>query len=520
MTPTARDIELLKQHNKKIRMRIKLLDSETYTEIDSITGYVVSSSFSKNYDSDIRNTCPLTLAVPSKDQIYIDFDKLWNKSMVEVICGIYDKKNNNYKEYNLGRLLMESGSTTYNATTQEINLNLVDLMASMTEERGSQVGSGTYIPTSEQGTNIRNILIAIVTTFSDFKQYSIPEFEDTLPYDLNFESGIYPIEMLKKVLGLFPYYEMFYNENGVFTVQKIPTKINDPVDISADILDELLISESKTNDFSEIKNTTEIWGRDLTCDYAAVSCEAEGDVYEVTISDTFTALVDGETYAVYPLVDSVAGQKMDIQELGEYGIYNVSGSGTYTAIEAGEMQANTPYSIRYTDEKYVLVGELQVRCIVQEVTEMPSSAAQTYYKTQNNCNNVQWVVNPDSQYACTLSPTTGRIQGEIKQVLDGDEYSGIYTTQLALERARLENWKKCRLQDTVTIEAILIPWLDVNQKIQYHSLATGDLGTWITQSVDFDFENWTMTVGASRFYPYYPWENEEIEEDEEVAADI
>ena len=41
MTPTARDIELLKSHNKKIRIRVKLLDSTTYQEVDNITGNII-----------------------------------------------------------------------------------------------------------------------------------------------------------------------------------------------------------------------------------------------------------------------------------------------------------------------------------------------------------------------------------------------------------------------------------------------------------------------------------------------
>ena len=505
MTPTEKDIALLKKHNKKVRMRIKLLDSVTYQEVDNITGNVVSSSLDRTYDSDIRSTCSLTLSIPRKEQINMDFEKTWNKRMVELYCGIYDESTKKYIEYNLGRMLMSSGGTTYDATTQEVRLNIVDLMASLTEERGSQVGSDTHIPSTAEGVNIRNLIINIIGEFAEFKRYNICEFDSTLPYDLDFDNGIYPIEMLNKILELFPYYEMFYDENGIFTVQEIPTKITDPVDIDNTIIDELLISESRENDFSQIKNTTEIWGRELECDYAAISCTQSGSTYNVVIDSSFTSLVDGETYAVVPNANSVVGQKMNIQDLGEYSIYNMSGSGVYTPIAADDMIAGTAYSIRYTSNKYVLVGELQVRCIVQEIVEMPSSDAQQYYKSKNNCNNVQWVVNPDSPYACTLEPTTGRIIGEIKQVLNDGEYADIYSLQLAYERARYENWLRCRLQDTVTIELILIPWININQKIQYTSPITGEVGTWIVQSISYNFENWTMDVTASRFYPYYPW---------------
>jgi hypothetical protein len=298
---------------------------------------------------------------------------------------------------------------------------------------------------------------------------------------------------------------MFYDEEGIFTVQKIPTKVEDPIDIGREIIDECLISEGKESNFSEIRNTTEIWGKELECDYTAVSCVQSNETYNVTIDSSFVAYVDGDTYAVVPNADSVLNQKINIQSLGAYKVYNMSGAGTYTEIPVGAMKAGMAYSIRYTQSKFVLVGELQVRCIVQEIIAMPSEAAKQYYKEQNNCNNVEWVVNPDSTYACTIAPTTGRITGEIKQVLSDGDYADIYSTDLAFERARYENWLKCRLQDRVSFEAILIPWIDINQKIQYTSPITGDVGTWIVQSVSYDFENWTMSVAASRFYPSYPW---------------
>lgn len=506
MTPTDKDIALLKSHNKRVRMTVRLLDSTTYQEIDNITGRIISASYDKDYNSDIRVTCSLTIGVPRKDNIEIDFEKTWNKSMVELLCGIYDKENDEYIDYNLGRMLMQSGNTTYNSTTQEIKLDLIDLMGSLTEERGSQIGTDTHIPATEEGVNIRTLLINIINEFAVFKRYNICEFEDTLPYDLDFDNGVYPIDLLSKVLSLFPYYEMFYDEYGVFTVQKIPTKISDPVDIGPEILDDLIISEGRNSNFSEIRNTTEVWGRELTCDYYAASCELSGSTYNVTIDSSYTTLVDGETYAVIPSANSVTNQKMNIQNLGAYNIYTMSGAGEYTQIGADDMLAGQAYQIRYSQSKFILAGELQIRCIVQEIIEEPSQTAKNYYMTQNNCRNVQWVINPDSTYACTLAPTTGRITGEIKQVLSDGEYADIYSTDLAYERARYENWKKCRLLDTITFESILIPWITVNQKIKYTSPLSGDQETWIVQSVSFNFEDWTMDVTASRFYPYYPWE--------------
>ena len=178
----------------------------------------------------------------------------------------------------------------------------------------------------------------------------------------------------------------------------------------------------------------------------------------------------------------------------------------YRPIEADEIIANEAYVIKYFEQRFILVGKICIRCIVQEITEEPSAAAKDYYKIQNNCNDVKWIVNPDSPYACTVNPVTGRIEGEIRQVLSGGEYSNIYTTELAYERAEYENWLRCRMQDTIDIELILVPWMEINDKISYTSPVYEEVYTWLVQDIDYDFTNWTMTVKASRFYPNYPWD--------------
>ena len=497
-----RNIDLLRSHNKRINLKVSLLD-ENYMEVQNLTGRIKALSFEQTYDSDIRRTSTITLSVPAKEQIDLDFEKTWNNRMVALSCGLFSTETNNYIWYGLGNMLMASGETTFDATTQEVKLNLVDLMAALTPERGSQIGTPILI---EEGSVVKDVIIAIITEFAPFKRYSVADFPDTIPYDITGDIGDYPIDLLNKVLELFPTYEMFYNTSGRFIVQEIPTKVEDPIDIGSNIIDDILISEKRSVDFSQVKNTTEIWGRQLSGDYVATSCETTGIRYDVTIDDTFTVLVDGETYTILPLTDSVSGQTMKIQDTAEYAIYTADGAGiTYTPISAGAMKASVPYVIKYFEQKFVLQGELQVRCIVQEITEEPSQETKDAYMLANACNNVQWIVNPDSPFACRVSPVTGNILGEIKQVFDGGEFENIYSIELCYERAKYENWKACRLQDTKDVEMILVPWMDINQKIQYTSPVTGELETWIVQSISYEFTKWTMSVKVSRFYPYYPW---------------
>jgi len=501
MSYTEQDLYLLKLHNKSVRMKVDLLN-ENYAKIDSLVGRIVSVSYDIASSSDIRRTANLNLAVDNASYLELDFEKTWIKRMVELSCGIYNPQTKEYVWYALGRMLMASGKTEYDATSMNVNLSLVDLMGYLTENRGSQLGHDHMV---EVDSNVRNAIRATIAEYSPFKRTSVPEFEDTVPYDITVNMGGYPIEILKTLLNLYPYYEMFYDKDGVFIVQEIPTKISDPIDLPKEVVNEILISEDRSIDFSKVKNTTEVWGRELDATYTALNTTSTGSRYDVYISNTFEALTVGETYMIVPPVTSVAGQTMKIQDTTEYAIYKQLGNGTFTAIDAGAMEADRLYVIMYVDEKFVLQGEAFVHAIVQEIDAEPSERAKQKFKEDNNCNDVRWVINPDSPFACTEEPNTHSIERQIKQVLFNGEYEDIYTTQLAIERAGYENWKKTRLQDTMTLEMLLVPWLDVNDKLEYTSPTNGDVTVVLVQSIDYDFEKWTMSVKASRFYPYYPF---------------
>ena len=144
--------------------------------------------FNKSNRTNIRNTCTVTLSIPSKEQINIDFEKTWNKRMVEVQCGIFSNTDNDFVWYKLGRLLMSSGTTKYNATTQEVKLKLVDLMASISKERGSQIGVSLKIPV---GTNVRLAIVGLITEYAPYKKYNVCEFEEVIPYDIDTYVGDY-----------------------------------------------------------------------------------------------------------------------------------------------------------------------------------------------------------------------------------------------------------------------------------------------------------------------------------------
>ena len=150
--------------------------------------------------------------------------------------------------------------------------------------------------------------------------------------------------------------------------------------------------------------------------------------------------------------------------------------------------------------------------IVREMNEIPSAAVIAADQKLNDCVDIRYVRNADSPYACDRNDAPGMTTemtieaGQIRQVLYDGEYAGIYTTELAYQRGEYENYLKCRMNTDVELTTVLIPFIDVNQKIEYHSPITGEPHQYIVKSVNMDVANFTMTMKLARFYNWYPKE--------------
>ena len=58
----------------------------------------------------------------------------------------------------------------------------------------------------------------------------------------------------------------------------------------------------------------------------------------------------------------------------------------------------------------------------------------------------------------------------------------------------------------VELTTVLIPFIDVNQKIEYTSPITNEPHQYIVKAVNMDVANFTMTMKLARFYDFYPKE--------------
>ncbi len=264
---TETDKRLLLQRSKILYVKLELLNEHEQV-IEEIQGDVLSASLNIDADSDIRRTLDLTLFVKDRSYHVSSQSKIWFDKTIRFYAGLYDRQSRGIVWYLLGTFIFAENGYEYDAEKTVLNLSCLDLMAGLTDARGSQIGASKTV--LEVDTDIRAAMIGILDRFTKLTKYSICEFPydiRTVPYDMEYECGAYPIEMITELRDLYPCYETFIDADGVFVCQKIPSRIEDQVVLDADIMDQLIIRESRNHSLSEVKNVTEIWGQSLESDF-------------------------------------------------------------------------------------------------------------------------------------------------------------------------------------------------------------------------------------------------------------
>jgi hypothetical protein len=93
--------------------------------------------------------------------------------------------------------------------------------------------------------------------------------------------------------------------------------------------------------------------------------------------------------------------------------------------------------------------------------------------------------------------------------LTGDEYDNISSSDLALQRAKYELYKRCKLQDSISINVLPIYWLDVNWIVSItlpNKNGETETRLYMTQSISTTLGvGGTQSITLARYYPFYPF---------------
>ena len=122
---------------------------------------------------------------------------------------------------------------------------------------------------------------------------------DNIPYDLEFSHGDTVWAILQKLRDLYPNYEMYFDENGTFCTNMIPTNNEDEMLIPEKFFQDNIISENTSVDLTTVRNVCHAWGQvyepDFYCDNGIYTDGSEQskyvDIYDLNDNTDYAKIV-------------------------------------------------------------------------------------------------------------------------------------------------------------------------------------------------------------------------------------
>lgn len=255
---TDYDLSQLKVRNQRIKVDLLNFNFQT---INSLEGKVTDGSISIDATSDIRRTCNITLVVEDSTDIIAPGGQVWLDKFIKVYVGTDNPRNNNETVWNnMGLFLINNPESVYNATTNTITFEGLDLMAKLTGRRNGQLPAVTTVVPAES--KVADVVKQTITQLGGFDKYIIQDAGYEIPYDIKKDMGSTIYDLLVEIRDLYSDWEMFFDVDGVFHWQQIPNGINEPVVLDFNQLKQkVIISETVDVDFENVKNHIIVYGR-------------------------------------------------------------------------------------------------------------------------------------------------------------------------------------------------------------------------------------------------------------------
>lgn len=355
----------------------------------------------------------------------------------------------------------------------------------------------------------------------DYLQYRKDNyFWNKIPYDLEFDKGTTVWNIITTMRDLYEKYECYFDIYNTFCCNLAPRGYGDPIVFDNGFLQSILISENTTMNFDEVKNVTEVWGAILEADWFAYdNILFDGETYSTTINgytdETHTTYYNGDKLAIKIPGANNGKCYLRINSLEKIPIYDenyeipIDGTADTMNLEAGETYV---FKIVKRHENGVditrayLLGQYQCHamCVLTDGTTgeqytttggvTVAKYSKEYFKEVYNVDNVYLDVVPDS-------PFTVQKLGIILKVYDDD--TNIQSCATALETARQENYRSSRLTDNISLTTKLLPYADVNQKVEYQRSDLDKPLEYLVTSVSHDIAGGTTSWTLVRYYPLY-----------------
>lgn len=449
---------------RQLRAKINILNFQMQI-VDEISGNVLDGNITEDANSDIRRTCDISMVV-TKGQFNVQpGSQIWLSNYFQVYIGVDNLYTGQTQWFNKGIYLIDQPSYSFDPATSTLSFQGYDLMCKMTGMRNGYLeGIPTVIP---QGSSIRESMIATVTQLGGFTKYSIQENPQSVPYDIQIDPGGTVYDILVALRDILPSWQIYFDEDGVFHYEPIPSGENEPIMFYDDTWNEVVLSETINTDFSTVKNIIEVWGKTLNPAHYG-DATVEGDVYKLEIADV-SSYRNNVLYG-FTAPTIVNPPQIQINSLSTLPIVNEDG-GSATIPEE-----DAYYVVKYQEENnnFLFMGYQQPYAIAQDE-------------------------NPNSPFYIN-GPA-----GKIRIVLQGGDYDNIYTNDLAMQRAEYELWTRTRLEDNVTLNCVPVYSLQTNTVVSKTLTNQKEPTLFIIKTISTNLSySGTQSIQMITYYPLYP----------------
>lgn len=452
-------------------IKIDLLNFNFQT-VDNIEGLCTSGSITIDANSDIRRQGTISLVVQDSTFDIKSGGKIWLDKYIKIYLGTISLSTGEIFWENMGIYLINAPTYQYNATTNSITFQCIDLMSKMTGLRNGNLEGLPHL--IEEGSSIRTSLISTIN-LAGFTRYVIEDNPQTVPYEIKIDVGGTVFGIISALRDISPMYEVYFDVDGVFHYGVIPSKVSDPILVGNDILQENLLDESLNVDFEGVKNVIEVIGRTIDASYYGDTVTVSGNTINVTVTPTPSLTINKTISFVVP--SAITNPKLNINGTGVKNVVQEDGKPVI-------MLADGYYVVKVgLNNTYTYMGEYQIK-----------------WTAKDN--------NPESPYY-----VLGTL-GEIRKVLTGGVYLNITTESLARQRAEYELWLHTNMNNSVSITLVPINALDVNIKSSFAMRNGTETEQYIIKQITIDLNaTGTQVVSMIKFYPLYPFPTEDPQDE-------
>lgn len=552
---TQLDWDSLYQPHKELLVRLdlyELIQDENMTyplrKVDEVSGVVVEGTVNEDADTDIRRTADLTMHVLDSSFVLSSNSRIWLDKFIRPYIGYPAQTTGETLWYDLGMMEMTGAHYEYDSSTQSLSLSLADMVVSLNGTKGGEVLGGdpqwAIDPTkfTEDQISIRRAVEAVLSNLGGVHLYHIDNIgpygqedvttKNRIPYTMEWSRPITVYQIIKDLRDLYPGYESYFEKDGTFRLKRIPTCQNDPLAITHEQLEPLVIGESSNGlDFSGIYNVVEVVGKsyefkDNDPNAFFTHIVTGSDANYIGKFESFEgrdAFQDNDWFSFIPNHDNTGPCTLKVNDMRALDIYMyVPGQGDKSP-PPGFIKEGIPIVVKYGPDdsgrrRFEYLGRTQVKgvCILTDESPKWSVVGDTKATIKNDI--VRYNTQNISYRAIQDSPFTREKIKTRTKCFAGGEYDKITTEVDAVERAEYELWKSTNLGYSMSLRTVLIPWLEVNQKIGYQSpldeLQRIELGLpidhdedpqYIIKKISRSLTDGTQTMEITRFYNQFPY---------------